>query len=195
MDDLAVGAAAEFIRLRYPWVLTYMEPPGFAIARGVAFDASLLYRTPIPNANIGVSLLNLGPDIEFTKGDFSSELPIELRRGISSTPVRNGTHKLMFGFDMGRVFEDPEQFTIHLGAEYTVLNIVSLRMGYLKGLEEFYIDRNGITFGFGIRIAGIFSTDVADMSNIFDPYLDATSVYLSGHLEVPFPNPRRPSED
>ena len=187
LADLSIGAAAKFIYLTYPHYSDVAQLQTENTSTW-ALDASVLYKIPLPRTNIGLSLLNVGPDIQFPTGP--TRLPLGFRAGMSTTPISTNMNRLVLGFDIDNVFEDPEVVTTHWGAEYTLFDLLSLRIGFLKDLKHEWMHRNGITYGLGIHIADICWIQFANMNNIYSeysgPYFDTTKFYLTASTTLPF---------
>ncbi|HID95388.1 MAG TPA: PorV/PorQ family protein [Candidatus Latescibacteria bacterium] len=113
-------------------------------ASGVAFDAGLLYQTPVTGLNLGLSVRNLGRTNRMREERI--KLPKELNLGASykfSDPFGD----ILVCLDL-RVPDDYWK-SIQAGIEYSFLDLFSLRVGYQTGYQE----RN-ISAGLGIRFAG-----------------------------------------
>ncbi|MFA5779822.1 MAG: PorV/PorQ family protein [Elusimicrobiota bacterium] len=133
-------------------------------ATGVAIDLGTLYNTAIKNLTVGFSFQNLGPKMTFISEGY--DLPLTATVGLGYTFKKAVT----FAFDIKRKIID-NKTEVSFGTEYTPINILALRAGYLvmnKSTSE-QMDASGFSGfggGLGLRILN-FSTDYA-----FVPYGD-----------------------
>ncbi|MBI5574462.1 MAG: PorV/PorQ family protein [Elusimicrobia bacterium] len=132
-------------------------------ATGVAVDIGTLYNTAIKNLTLGFSFRNLGPKMTFISEGYN--LPLTATVGFGYTLKR----AITLAFDVKRKIID-NKTEVSFGTEYTPINILALRVGYLKSLNPEDIsklsDFKGLGGGLGLRILN-FSTDYA-----FVPYGD-----------------------
>ncbi len=168
-DKLAYGLTAKW----------YTTDLGVADASGPAFDAGVVYhpRLTLPLA-LGVSLRNLGPDLEFedtgeapggtgTEGEES--LPSRVRVGIAIEPDRllglPGTYGVRFLFDIESDLRELSTSSQHFGAVLSVHDVIEVRGGVLVADNPFVDEGDGDrqvggAFGIGLRMAG-FEADVS----------------------------------
>lgn len=117
-------------------------------ASTVAFDFGVLYDTGFRGLNFAVSARNFSREVTYQSESF--ELPLTLRIGLSMDlmnvyPVgRPGMHSLVVSVDAENPRDYAEQ--IKFGGEYTFLNTLSLRGGYV-----FPADEEGFSLGAGVR--------------------------------------------
>jgi hypothetical protein len=117
-------------------------------ASTVAFDFGVLYETVIPSLNFAVAVRNFSREVRYAEESF--ELPLTLRIGVAADvlelyPIgRPGMHSFVVGLEA----ENPRDYNeqLRIGGEYTFLNTLSLRAGYV-----FPTDEEGINLGFGLR--------------------------------------------
>ncbi len=122
---------------------------------------------------------NLGPGLKFTGSGRREDLPYLLRLGVAYRPLWNEVHRLTVAGDVNKVLvglsDDLEQHGIgwvleeafkHVGVEYTLMNLLSVRVGYF--LDKMGA-RKGMTFGFGFR-AGPLQLDYGNDSRIYAFY-------------------------
>lgn len=133
-------------------------------ATGVAIDIGTLYDTGINNLTAGLSFQNIGPKMTFISEGY--DLPLTATVGLGYTFKRAVT----FAFDVKRKIID-NKTEVSFGTEYTPLNILALRAGYLVMNKSASDQMNASGFsgfggGMGLRILN-FSTDYA-----FVPYGD-----------------------
>lgn len=180
---LGVGYANRWKRLAYgataKW---YASDLGVVDAAGPAFDLGVVYR---PRASLpldfGVSLRNLGPDLEFEStgelddsnetADSSGEarLPSRVRVGLAfqaDTLLGFGPeYRLTLLFDAESDVRELSTTSVHGGGSLLVHDTVVLRGGFVVADNPFtereISERNvGGAFGVGIRFGG-FEADVA----------------------------------
>jgi len=108
-----------------------------------AFDIGTLYDIPILRSHIGVSLTNIGKDVQFINEAYS--LPTALRFGVLVDLLRDPSNQFVSTFQVTRLNDADEQY--NLGGEYTFNSLVALRVGY-----KFSYDQEDITAGFGLRL-------------------------------------------
>jgi hypothetical protein len=117
-------------------------------AQTVAFDFGVLYDTGLRGLTFAVSARNFSQEVTYRAESF--ELPLTLRIGLSMDllnlyPVgRPGMHSFVMAVDA----ENPRDFSeqIRVGGEYTFLNTLALRAGYV-----FPADEEGFSLGAGVR--------------------------------------------
>jgi hypothetical protein len=117
-------------------------------ASTVAFDFGVLYNTGFRGLNFAMSARNFSREVTYQAESF--ELPLSLRIGVSMDlmnlyPVgRPGMHSLVMAVDAETPRDYAEQLKI--GGEYTFLNTLALRAGYV-----FPTDEEGFSLGAGVR--------------------------------------------
>jgi hypothetical protein len=118
----------------------------------MVFDIGLLYKTGFRSLNFGMSIRNFSPEIEYFEESF--QLPLTFRIGFSMNvfdfyPIGDESHSLLITVDATHPRDFAEQ--VGFGAEYTFMNIFSLRAGY-----SFPNDEHGFNAGAGLQqnIAG-----------------------------------------
>ncbi|MEW6201572.1 MAG: PorV/PorQ family protein [bacterium] len=116
------------------------------IDTGTAFavDAGVLITPPNVPWRVGAVLQNLGTKIKI--GTESDPLPLTLRVGGAYKLLE---YPLLLAGDVYFIRDSDPEF--HFGAEYKLVDIVSLRLGYDSSAE---LD-NGITFGVGFAQEGV----------------------------------------
>lgn len=119
----------------------------------VAFDIGVLYDTGFKSLKFAMSARNFSQEITYHEENF--ELPLLLTIGLSMDvtdlmSVDQNTHSFVIAADGYR----PRDFyeAINIGGEYSFMNILSLRAGYVYPTDE-----QGINLGAGINtgISGI----------------------------------------
>ena len=175
-DKVGIGANVKYIYsyLVPDWVWEVM--PELGIEAGgtgvsVAADVGVLYR-PFAMLGIGLSVANLGPNISYTSSGESDPLPRMLRLGFCLTPWDDPLLRLRVLPELNKVlvgmFYDPEGTRSpgqllgtewrdtwkSLGFEATVLQILSIRVGYFEDITGqrggLVLERDGVTNHFGL---------------------------------------------
>jgi hypothetical protein len=134
-EQFAVGVNAKIIQ-------SYLYNTQIG-ASSFAFDIGTLYDVPQLRSRLGVSLTNIGKDIQFI--DEAYALPTALRFGILTDIVKTDETSFVATLEINRVNDADEQF--NTGVEYTFNNILALRAGY-----KFAYDQENYTAGFGIKM-------------------------------------------
>ena len=112
-----------------------------------AVDFGVLYRTGFRSLNFAVSVRNFSREVTYTEESF--ELPLTFRVGVSMdlmdlTQFSGDTHSLLLVAEAQRPRDYPEQ--IKAGLEYTFMDLLSLRGGYVIPHDE-----RGLNLGAGIH--------------------------------------------
>ena len=115
-------------------------------ASSFAFDIGTLYDIPILRSRLGVSLTNIGKDLQYLNEPYS--LPTSLRFGILLDMIKEEDHKLRSTFQISRNNDAEEQY--NFGGEYVFNNLIALRGGW-----KFAYDVENFTAGFGINLSSI----------------------------------------
>lgn len=113
----------------------------------VAFDFGAIYQTGFRSLKFGFSFRNFAQEVTYAQESF--ELPLEFRTGLSMDlvdvlPVSNDLHSALAVVEARRPRDFSEQ--IKGGLEYTFMDAVSLRGGYVWPHEE-----RGINLGAGVH--------------------------------------------
>ncbi len=166
---LAFGANAKIINQRIHDVS----------ATGVAGDVGV-YWEPRPSLSAGLAARNLGPPVTFEED--SSPLPMTAEAGLG---YRMFDRKLVLSGAAEKPFKD--DFLYKGGVEYSPLEFISGRVGYLLGLDT--QGNTGLTGGLGVNVAG-FSFDFA-----VAPYGDLGTTYRAGFTYVFGQERRRITEE
>ena len=115
-------------------------------AKGYAFDIGGIYKTSLKGLNLGFSAQNIGSKMKFI--DEGDSLPLTIRTGVSYAILGN----VVLSMEADRFIKE-KKTTVSAGVEYTVLNSLSVRTGYLKDLNmESLKMGTGISGGFGLMI-------------------------------------------
>ena len=113
----------------------------------VAFDFGMLYRTGFRSLTFAASARNFAREVEYAEESY--ELPLLLKIGMSMdlvdlTSLSPETHGFLVSIDTESPRDYHEQ--VKIGAEYTFMDTISLRAGYI-----FPTDEQGINAGVGIH--------------------------------------------
>ena len=133
-------------------------------ACGFACDFGIMKNTSIKNTVVGLSVLNLGPQMKFVNEGY--DLPLTMAAGVGY----NVLGSMLIEMDIKRsVYEDKTDISI--GTEYLVFNDLTIRFGYLSpqgaGLvNEYGSILSSLSGVIGFKMSG-FTTDYA-----FVPYGD-----------------------
>lgn len=126
-------------------------------ATTVAFDFGVLYHTGFRSLTFALSTRNFSREVTYAEENF--ELPLTFQIGIAMdlmdfTSLETNDHSLSLAVDAKRPRDYAEQ--IQVGLEYSFLNLLQLRAGYVQPQDEgglrlgagLRADLNGIGFGF-----------------------------------------------
>jgi hypothetical protein len=177
--DVSVGASAEFVHDAMAWWF-HGGPVDPVVVRASSWglDASVLCK--MPTFNLGLSVLNLGPDITYTRlREFGRSEAIRI--GASVTPLQMNVHELTLGTDVSWVLNDygDRDWPLNLGAEYDMLGTLSLRGGYFWEAS----DRDGFGVGGGLTAFDWISADFA--ARILDYEYDTKPEYYLTVTVIP----------
>lgn len=115
-------------------------------ASSFAFDVGTLYDIPILRSRLGVSINNIGKDLQYLNEPYS--LPTSLRFGILVDIIKEETHKFRSTFQISRNNDAEEQYNV--GGEYLFSDLIALRGGW-----KFAYDVENLTAGFGVNLSTI----------------------------------------
>jgi hypothetical protein len=181
----AIGVGAKYI---YSYlapadvVWKVLHERGGGTGTSWAFDGSLLYIMS-KKWQLGLSLQNIGPNINYTQKGKSDPLPWTLRFGLAWHIIEDKTSKFTISGEITKIvvgiLEDireiqrdaKEGFTYlyhdtwkGIGAEYILGNIFSARVGYF---HDEIGKRIGITYGGGLNLKGL-KFDIGVDSALYD---------------------------
>ncbi len=117
----------------------------------VAFDFGTLFKTGFKSFTFGMSVRNFAAQQKYVQEKFV--LPLRFTIGASMdlfdvVPFDRKGQSLLFSVDDINDRSHPEQ--VSFGLDYTLLQILSLRGGYISGNDENHFD-----FGLGVRAFGV----------------------------------------
>ena len=133
-----------------------------------AIDIGTLYDIPILHSRLGVSLTNIGKDIQFINETYS--LPTALRFGVLVDVMKDNQQSLVSTLQVSRLNDANELYAF--GAEYTFDNVVALRGG-----RKFGYDQENWTFGFGVKVNSMGLNGTVDYGFNNFVYLPATHTF------------------
>jgi long-subunit fatty acid transport protein len=115
----------------------------------ILFDFGMLYDTGFRSVRIGVSAQNFGAQVKFA--DAAHPAPLAFRLGVSANLFgkegllsQDDMNRLTFAYDLFQPNDYRQQ--MHFGAEYSFLELFTLRAGY-----KYDYDSEGLTFGGGLH--------------------------------------------
>jgi len=116
----------------------------------IAFDFGTLYKTGFKSLVFGMSVRNFSQELKFEEEGF--QLPLVFAMGISMNlfdlvKVGGPEQSLYLSIDATHYRSHPEQLLF--GLDYKIMNLLSLRGGYVTNNDE-----NDITFGVGVSQFG-----------------------------------------
>ncbi|MFC1481667.1 PorV/PorQ family protein [Candidatus Neomarinimicrobiota bacterium] len=156
-----------------------------ADASGFMVDVGFTYHTRLKSLELAAAIKNFGPEVKFIEPtDYTSfggdtldldgetyPLPQELSIGISGYLLgtenafiaKSSNSSLLVAFDMVEARDYGQQY--HIGLEYAFKN-----MFFIRGGQKINYDIEGLTLGFGIRVAGLrFDYSYASLGDAFSP--------------------------
>jgi len=183
-EHLAIGASAKFLYDSYSDYDWYEKAYISRTGKTFALGASLLHGTP--TGSIALSVLNLGPDIEYRGKGGSVSLPKTLRAGISMMVFQNEANEMVATCDIVKALTGEGEVGLRAGAEHTFFGILSVRVGYVTDKES---NRDGPTSGLGLRIRDSVSLDFAYMSHSYAFPGTVNKYYLTANVALPSSEP------
>lgn len=122
------------------------------LANGLAYDFGTLFKTGIKSLAFGMSVRNFSEEIKFNHGEERFELPLEFTLGISMDLMdfvdKWQWQSLVMAIDATHPRDHLEQ--VKIGVDYKLMNLLSLRGGYIYNNDE-----DDITFGIGLSQFGL----------------------------------------
>lgn len=129
-----------------------------------AFDFGTLYKTGFKSLQFGMSVRNFSQEIRYAQEGF--QLPLVFTLGISMNLFdlidwQGIKQSAVLSIDAAHDRSHREQVLV--GLDYTFMDALSLRVGYVGGNDE-----NNITFGFGVNYFGIVLDYAYTPFGVFD---------------------------
>lgn len=165
-EKLGVGITGKFFHADLaPADLTLEKIDGSGST--VAVDAGLLWKLS-KNLTLGSSLTNMGPDISYIDQNQSDPLPFTLRAGFNFEPLNDEVSHWLITFDVEQslvwlittAVNTRRSEVYHVGTEYTYINLLSGRIGYIYDQDG---DIKDATYGLGFTIRDKVSFDYANV--------------------------------
>ena len=112
-----------------------------------SFDFGTVYRTGFESLVFGMTVRNFSQEVKFESEGF--QLPLTFKMGVSMNVFdlfmeKDAPHSLLVSIDAIHPRDYSEQ--INFGAEYTLMNLLALRFGYMYNHDEM-----DLTAGFGVQ--------------------------------------------
>ena len=159
---LGLGVGVKFI-------YSYLAPPEIVekvlhmrggTGMSWAVDIGVLYHTPIRGLNLGGTLQNVGPSIQYASSGQKDPLPRTVRLGIAYKLFNTKLNKLNFVADITKVVvnwsadiaKENEDTWKSMGMEYTYFDLLTGRIGYFLDAAG---ARRGLTYGGGIEFRNL----------------------------------------
>jgi len=160
-ESLGVGMNLKFVYIDLaPEEATVEGQPGRG--HSVAVDVGALWKVPefsmlgyrISRLNLGICFSNLGPSITYINRDQAAPLPRNLRAGFAYTPVYGDAGKFTVAAEVNRpMVEFKRSNTYHFGAEFTYIDLIAIRSGYVHDNDGNIKDPTyGLGFIFNKRV-------------------------------------------
>lgn len=152
-DKFSVGAQIKYAYQKLGENVSYDDGSKKANETdAIAFDFGTIYRTGIESIAFGMSVRNYSNEIKFENESF--QLPLIFILGISADlfdfiDIGGPSQSLLLSVDATHHRSHPEQ--IRIGLEYSFLEILSLRGGYVSANSE-----DDFSFGLGLSYLGVF---------------------------------------
>ncbi len=149
-DRFAVGGQIKLVK-QVLGDLVFPEPDSGSteinFAKGVAaIDFGTIYKTGYKSLSFGMTIRNFSNEIRYVTEDF--ELPLTFKIGFSIDALdfwgNPDGQSFLLSFDAINPRALGEFFSI--GGEYQLMNVLSLRAGYVAGQDEY-----DVTAGFGVK--------------------------------------------
>lgn len=133
----------------------------------LAFDFGTLYKTGYKSLLFGMTVRNFSEEVQFEKEGF--QLPLVFKIGVAMNLMdfweeMKEDHSFVLSVDAAHPRSHPEYISV--GAEYSFMNMVALRAGYVSG-QDLY----DFTLGFGVKQYGL------EVNYSFTPFTDFSDVH------------------
>jgi hypothetical protein len=136
-DKFAIGGNINYVTQNLGASITNINSDGSYVKTSeklnvVSFDFGMLYRTGFKSLAFGMDVRNFSRALKYEEETFDT--PLIFNIGISMNvldmwDIDNKTHSLTVAVDATHPRDFPEQ--VNVGAEYTFMQIVALRVGYM----------------------------------------------------------------
>lgn len=130
----------------------------------LVFDFGTVFKTGFKSLVIGMSIRNFSTELKYANESF--ELPLTFNIGLSMDmqdfiDERSVVNSFVVSVDAVHNRDYREQ--VFVGGECLIMNLLSLRGGYITGSDE-----NDVTFGFGVMQSGIVFDYAYTPYGVFD---------------------------
>ncbi|NOG44592.1 MAG: PorV/PorQ family protein [Calditrichaeota bacterium] len=130
----------------------------------IAFDFGTQFDTEFKRIVFGMTIRNFSDEIEYEVESF--QLPLLFTIGASTSlfewiPINPVDQELLVSIDVSHPRSHPEQ--IKIGLDYTLMNILSLRSGFISNNDE-----DAFSFGAGIQYSGFHFDYAYSPFGVFD---------------------------
>jgi hypothetical protein len=149
-EDFSFGVTAKLAHQYLANGVSTLVGTGFArgsenSADVAAFDFGILYHLPFNGFDFGMTVRNFSREARFIDDDF--QLPLTFKIGMAMNlmdvlAMSREDHDFRLYIDAEHPRDYQEQ--VRIGGEYTILQMFSLRAGYVSGTNE-----EGMSFGIG----------------------------------------------
>ncbi len=136
-DKFSIGGNINYVTQNLGASITNINSDGSYVKTGeelnvVSFDFGMLYRTGFKSLSFGMDVRNFARELKYVQETFG--LPLIFNLGISMNVldmwnIDSKSQSLTVAVDATHPRDFPEQ--VNVGAEYTFMQIVSLRAGYM----------------------------------------------------------------
>jgi len=164
---VGVGISLKYIRVSLaPAEFTQDNQSG--TGSSFAVDVGTLWKLPAQRLNIGLSVVNMGPNIAFIDREQSDALPFTARLGVAWTPIADEVSNFLVTAEVEQSLVwlidsnvDHRRSEIwHGGAEYRYVNLLAGRLGYVYDKDGDFSD---FTYGLGFIYKNKLSLDYANV--------------------------------
>jgi hypothetical protein len=167
-DHFSVGGQVKWVHQRLGENVIPMQDSSRTTVKNeltpLAFDFGTLYKTGFKSLQFGMSVRNFSKEIKYSQESF--QLPLVFTLGISMNLLdlvdwQGLKQSAVLSIDATHDRSHREQLLV--GMDYTLMDVLSLRLGYIYGNDE-----NNVTFGFGVNYFGIALDYAYTPFGIFD---------------------------
>jgi len=159
-DRFAIGAHVKYVNQNLGKATMELDDNNNPVKKGyaksvMAVDFGVIYDTGFKSLKLAMNARNFSRELTYAEENF--ELPLTFRIGLSMdlmelTAMNPNMHSLLLTIDTERPRDYYEN--IKIGAEYTFMNMFSVRAGYIAPSDE-----QGFTAGLGLRNVAGFDLD------------------------------------
>lgn len=128
------------------------------------FDFGTLFKTGFKSLMFGMSVRNFSEEVKYVEEGFQAPLVFSLGISMDLMDLINedtATQSLYLSIDASHYRDHPEQ--VKIGLDYKLLNVLSLRSGYVTNNDE-----SGLSFGIGVSQFGVAFDYAHTAFGVFD---------------------------